>query len=979
MAKQRRLGTFLGALAVMDPVDPQEFLGACLWAFSEGASMEHHHVLSTTASQGGLAGVDGTPALYASACTGLLGGHVGPDMPSLSYDDQCRFLIWLSSILFDGSPSLQSETLHVLGIHFMMNDQPIFGRSALKVALNVRRRSAAGLPEVIDSLTQLAVAFDLTGRAARARRLLALACKLSDDQPMESRQRDACLRLYAAACALDGDMRTALVRLGQAEPLCEDAYAVPVINAETAWTIAICRQGFGAPSIKGTLAYVMASALTELSREWAPMEKFHEVEGVVHALGRTSRSHFTVLAARTAVRLMLECQLDLNVEDTAITWNNFGNALLGVQWNQDAITSFRQIVEMPLSGLGADDRLELVRQQMHANGGIGFANYNLAFKTTDVPSRQRAFVKAAAAFDQAAQCREECGSVAWFEGRIWACAGLVHAHLGSRELAFREFARALVAGRVNWGGDAAADVLSRLLNSDSDIRLKVMEGLQLLGALHSAILFGKAAVHAVHRESLPEMGVELSDDYVRSRSSVHRTLVECLTEVGRHNEAEQAYALLREDAFAMYVKRTDVVPEVETSVALSRAEVQGIRDSGLASIIDGLSARAEVSDDAISTLAVALQALDGCIDAKMSALRRTNQDDDAHIVGDIANLLGPTAARLRYLAGSTNLKIVVDAGGRRSVTSLEVSYIALSSLTFSLRQTCRFPSAKGSRAFLSDSRQLHDFLIVPILSQLDGIHHIYVEVDNPLDGLPFAALHDGRRFLFEDFSISYLTSSGKSRPCSSAQPRVTVFPCSELPGARLPGAALEAHAVARGIGRCGLPAEVEALSHADCTKQAFLDRLSQANQLHSALHLATHAEFNATSDTMSVLALADGNLSIRRLRRELADRGCDTGLFVLSACGTARQDLDVDGFSATLLRAGVGSVVASLWETLDTSAPGFFEEFYAACDDFSSPRGVAQAVRRAQCQFQNGDESLDGSGLGNPWHWAPYVVISGHM
>ena len=129
-----------------------------------------------------------------------------------------------------------------------------------------------------------------------------------------------------------------------------------------------------------------------------------------------------------------------------------------------------------------------------------------------------------------------------------------------------------------------------------------------------------------------------------------------------------------------------------------------------------------------------------------------------------------------------------------------------------------------------------------------------------------------------------------------------------------------------------------------------------------------------------MLALADGNLSINRLRKATERKPSDLGLFVLSACGTARQDLDVEGFSLTLLRGGVRSVVSSLWETLDVSAPTFFRIFYETCQAFESPRSIAIALREAQISLNEyyRDQAIN-TGMSQAAHWAPYVVITGRI
>ena len=62
--------------------------------------------------------------------------------------------------------------------------------------------------------------------------------------------------------------------------------------------------------------------------------------------------------------------------------------------------------------------------------------------------------------------------------------------------------------------------------------------------------------------------------------------------------------------------------------------------------------------------------------------------------------------------------------------------------------------------FLAPAQQLYDQIIAPILPDLErlDIDHIGFIADTGLRSLPFAALHNGERFLIEDFSVNLLPS-----------------------------------------------------------------------------------------------------------------------------------------------------------------------------------------------------------------------------
>ena len=954
-----------------------DFLGACLYAYAQGASSEHRQVLTYSAAQYGLGDADAATQLFVSACQELLEQPLPSGLPELSPLRQGAFLVWLAGILFDGNSSTEAEVLHELGLYYMTaGKRPLFARQALRRAFSRRLSGGDSWSRTLDSMTQLAVAFDGLGRHDRGLRLLRLARRLSDTHVIEPRSRDTCLRLLSAACAWEGDLHTAIECHEAAEPLAEAVYGAGWQRVDIAWTFAICLQAFRPEGERTPLVAVMALALTDLQEGRTPIERFTDVNGLQHGLDRTAHARLALLASRLTVRLAETLpDLRLSVEDRCIILNNHGNALLRAGWNERAIPIFASAAAIADGDLEPGDRQAAEYQRLHALGGIGFAHYNLAFERNSASEIYTERQHAADAFAAAADLRRRVGSKAWFEGRIWSCAALVDIYLGRHDAAWRHFAMALLAGRRNWSTAPDAANLGMFFNPDSDVHEKLTEALGLLDARHAAVLFGKAALHAVHLESAPVVDVSLSRRYVQTRSSVYRLLVRCLTAVGRHNEAEQAFALLKDDAWGLYVRRTDVPIEVESGVALTRAETAGIERSGLPVVAAALAAKAEADDIAINALAKALAQLNGNIAAEVAAFKARRDDSSAYApllpiaVGD---------ARLRYVVSPSSTIISVETSDGYAVEEVAVSFDELSGLAFALRQAGRGAGALALEVEADAARRLGQWLIEPVLGCLQGVDHLWIEVDNPLDGVPFAALLAEGRTLISRCSIAFLNpSEPKHDPIAEVPIReaaIVVFACSELPGARLPGAAAEAEAIACTAVRSILPVRVKLHDHAQSTVARFVEQLQQPCQRNGVIHLATHAEFNATNDALSVLALSDGNLSIRRLRRALETTGLDVGLFVLSACGTARQDMDVEGFSTTLLRAGAGAVVSSLWETLDVGAPAFFSAFYTACDDFASPRQVARALRQAQLGLSGSNHGSDA--LAHLALWAPYVVTS---
>ncbi|WP_439332606.1 tetratricopeptide repeat protein, partial [Pyxidicoccus fallax] len=61
-------------------------------------------------------------------------------------------------------------------------------------------------------------------------------------------------------------------------------------------------------------------------------------------------------------------------------------------------------------------------------------------------------------------------------------------------------------------------------------------------------------------------------------------------------------------------------------------------------------------------------------------------------------------------------------------------------------------------AFQARAQALYGLVFQPLLPLLGTTRHLFLSPDGPLALVPFAALHDGERFLVEDFDFVYLTS-----------------------------------------------------------------------------------------------------------------------------------------------------------------------------------------------------------------------------
>jgi len=336
----------------------------------------------------------------------------------------------------------------------------------------------------------------------------------------------------------------------------------------------------------------------------------------------------------------------------------------------------------------------------------------------------------------------------------------------------------------------------------------------------------------------------------------------------------------------------------------------------------------------------------------------------------------------------------------------------------------RLREALGSQeaAFRGAAQKLHQLAFRPLLPILRKTRKVFLALDGQLSLVPFAALHDGRRFLVDTFDFTYLNGGRELLPrpgekAPTAAPSVVVFADpdygkSSPPERASSPVAERSYSVERFLAenRAGLSAqrwtalpgtrqEAETIHALLPRAQLFLGaEASKERLLHLSapgiLHIATHGFFleDATAPPgarglaavgsslsrspdpllRSGLAMAGppsdpGNSLVTAL--ELA--GLDlwgTRLVVLSACDTGRGDVKVGqgvfGLRRALWIAGAEAMVVSLWKVDDETTRAMMGEYYR---NLQAGQGRAGALKQAMLSVR--------ARYPHPHFWAPFIAL----
>jgi CHAT domain-containing protein len=267
------------------------------------------------------------------------------------------------------------------------------------------------------------------------------------------------------------------------------------------------------------------------------------------------------------------------------------------------------------------------------------------------------------------------------------------------------------------------------------------------------------------------------------------------------------------------------------------------------------------------------------------------------------------------------------------------------------------------------AQKIYSWLIQPAEAKLQDhkVSTLVFVLDGMLRNAPLAALHDGKQYLIEKYSLAIAPGLQLLNPRSLTEEQRLQVLIGGLTEARqgfaaLPGVALESEQIAAKL-------SAQIVLDKKFTYQTLKDYIEKAPS--PLVHLATHGQFSSKlSDTF--LLTWDGRITIQDLRQLLQSRSNQRTqpieLLVLSACETAEGDQrSALGLAGLSVRSGARSTLATLWAVNDASTANLMTEFYQAF----SQRGISKATALRQAQLH----ILRDPQFQHPYFWAPFILV----
>jgi CHAT domain-containing protein/Tfp pilus assembly protein PilF len=279
---------------------------------------------------------------------------------------------------------------------------------------------------------------------------------------------------------------------------------------------------------------------------------------------------------------------------------------------------------------------------------------------------------------------------------------------------------------------------------------------------------------------------------------------------------------------------------------------------------------------------------------------------------------------------------------------------------------------------------------------LGSAKHILLAPDGALNVVPFAALHDGKQFLVENYTFTYLTSGRDLlrlgiHAATTQKPSTVIFADPDFDGpktAPAPGRRSRAMQDLTWPRLPGTAAEADALEKSVTNPTVYRGRRATETTLKglhapTILHLATHGFFLADADASvenpllrSGLVFAGANaLSSSNddgIVTALEAAGLDlrgTQLVVMSACETGVGKLTngegVYGLRRAIVIAGAESLVMSMWQVDDAATKDLMVGYYK---NLHAGMGRSEALRAMQQELHAMPK------YAHPFYWASFIA-----
>ncbi|HEY9832638.1 MAG TPA: CHAT domain-containing protein [Stenomitos sp.] len=289
------------------------------------------------------------------------------------------------------------------------------------------------------------------------------------------------------------------------------------------------------------------------------------------------------------------------------------------------------------------------------------------------------------------------------------------------------------------------------------------------------------------------------------------------------------------------------------------------------------------------------------------------------------------------------------------------------------------PKDKQDGQYLKLAQQVYDWLIRPFKEDIEAseVKTLVFVLDGPMLNLPMSVLHDGEKYLVENYAIALTPGLQLLDSQPLARGEITALKAGLSEERKLPLASRPEPLYFPALPNVkyelnGIQSEVSGklILNNEFTTDAIQRAINSVP--YPIVHLATHGMFSSNAEETFILT-SDDRLNINQLKQLLRGREEDSRkaieLLVLSACETATGDEQAAlGLAGVAVQAGARSTLATLWVVNDEATAKLMIRFYEELKNTEVSK--AKALQQAQLWLMQQDSKYK-----NPDYWAPFVLV----
>lgn len=563
-----------------------------------------------------------------------------------------------------------------------------------------------------------------------------------------------------------------------------------------------------------------------------------------------------------------------------------------------------------------------------------------------------------------------------------------------------------------------------------------------MGFTDAAIALAKYTVNELQaaRRDIAQLPESLRTCFRNLAADNYRRLADLFEKNGRHAEARYVMGLLKDfetyefvgrdrdyqqrsyDGFALDQLERDFTQALEAITVPITGKARWLADARWKARNGKLSAAELKEKDKIEQeLAEAGKAFREQLTAIVTTVDGLGHFDAAKQLDDLKGLqsflrseAGGKAAALHYIVLPERMHVLLTTANSQIGRTIETldgqpfSEAALDKKLDHFRALLQQPDSDPEPL----ARELYALLVKPMEKEIAaaGITTLLISPDRRLRYIPFAALHDDKGYLAQQFSIAMLSDAGYEIVGDHRTGlEISALGMTQAVGdfTALPNVGSELAGIVKGTGSAYgfLPGQI--LMDASFTGSALRDALQFGpNGALGVVHIASHFALGANDETSKLLLGDKSWLSLATIKSDTNSYDfASVDLLTLSACSTAyglanSDGRDIESFSQVAHRGGARAILASLWPVNDLSTSLLMQRFYELRErrnldkatalatvqrEFlsrtlgegdQSPSIVVETARRGGISL-GGDVSAQTKlkGFQHPFYWAPFIIM----